>query len=273
MDDYYDYDGYWGDLYTPTYDDAFEQDWADVIGGNYTFDEIAAGDPSQGTGLGSIGTGTAIGNLVSNFGQSAVKALANSFKKPDGSVDWKSLATLGGGILAASGFGSSKQQPTGYQGKIPSYTAVRERVEAPVEEGRRPGSGGQRYFSDVRYAKPGEEAAARTAAKEEVAGLAALNKGEKMASGGIAALKGGRYLNGTTDGMGDKIAASIDNRQPAALSHGEFVIPADVVSHIGNGNSEAGAKKLYDMMAKIRKARTGTPKQGKQINPDKYMPA
>jgi hypothetical protein len=81
-----------------------------------------------------------------------------------------------------------------------------------------------------------------------------------------------RYLQGKTDGMADKIPSSIDGVQPAKLSHGEFVIPADVVSHLGNGNSDAGANKLYEMMAKIRKARTGNPKQGKEINPDKYMP-
>jgi hypothetical protein len=73
--------------------------------------------------------------------------------------------------------------------------------------------------------------------------------------------------------MADKIKTNIDGKQPARLSHGEFVIPADVVSHLGNGNSDAGADVLYDMMAKIRKARTGTTKQGKQINPRKYTPA
>jgi len=82
----------------------------------------------------------------------------------------------------------------------------------------------------------------------------------------------GRYLRGATDGMADKLPAHIDNNQPAALSHGEFVIPADVVSHLGNGNSDAGAKKLYQMMDRIRMDRTGTKKQGRQINPDKYMP-
>jgi hypothetical protein len=87
--------------------------------------------------------------------------------------------------------------------------------------------------------------------------------------------KGGsvpRYLQGETDGMADKIPARIGQDQPAALSHGEFVVPADVVSHLGNGNSDAGAKKLYSMMDKIRQARTGTKKQGKKINPDKFMP-
>lgn len=93
----------------------------------------------------------------------------------------------------------------------------------------------------------------------------------KMASGGIARLaEGGRYLDGPTDGMADELDTTIDGEQPAKLSHGEFVIPADVVSHLGNGNSEAGAQKLYEMMARIRKARTGTTEQGKQINPEEF---
>ncbi|MDB3890522.1 hypothetical protein N9350_01165 [Gammaproteobacteria bacterium] len=81
----------------------------------------------------------------------------------------------------------------------------------------------------------------------------------------------GMYLGGPTDGMADQIPATIDNRQPAALSDGEFVIPADVVSHLGNGNSNSGAQQLYGMMDKIRKARTGSTEQGKQINPQKFL--
>lgn len=97
-------------------------------------------------------------------------------------------------------------------------------------------------------------------------------KEKTLASGGVAQMRNPRYLRGSTDGMADKIPSSIDNKQPAALSHGEFVIPADVVAHLGNGNSDAGAKKLYEMMSRVRKARTGTTKQGKKINPDKFMP-
>jgi uncharacterized protein (DUF433 family) len=92
---------------------------------------------------------------------------------------------------------------------------------------------------------------------------------EAFAEGGMAK---GRYLQGETDGMADELPAQIGQNQPAALSHGEFVIPADVVSHMGNGNSDAGAKKLYQMMDKIRMARTGNKKQGKKIDPDKFMP-
>jgi hypothetical protein len=88
--------------------------------------------------------------------------------------------------------------------------------------------------------------------------------------------KGGmppRFLSGGGDGMSDDIPAVIGDKQPARLADGEFVIPADVVSHIGNGSSKAGAKKLYEMMAEIRKSRTGKTKQAPAIKPEKYMPA
>ena len=90
--------------------------------------------------------------------------------------------------------------------------------------------------------------------------------------GGLASIGArGMYLGGSTDGMADKVPASIDNNEPARLSDGEFVVPADVVSHLGNGNSDAGAKQLYGMMDKVRKARTGTTQQGRQINPNNFL--
>ena len=91
----------------------------------------------------------------------------------------------------------------------------------------------------------------------------------KMAAGGMAP----RFLSGGGDGMSDSIKASINGSQEARLADGEFVIPADVVSHLGNGSSKAGAKQLYSMMDKVRTARTGRKSQGKQINPRKYLPA
>lgn len=101
-----------------------------------------------------------------------------------------------------------------------------------------------------------------------------------VAAGGLMDLSneyaaGGRLLQGPGDGMSDSIPAVIKGPKPqrAALAQGEFVIPADVVSHLGNGSTDAGAKRLYSMMDKIRQARTGNKKQGRQINPDKFMPA
>jgi len=97
------------------------------------------------------------------------------------------------------------------------------------------------------------------------------------AKGGIADLggysDGGRMLKGPGDGMSDSIPATIGGRQPARLADGEFVVPADVVSHLGNGSTDAGAKKLYAMMDKIRKARTGKKKQAPAVNTGRFMPA
>ena len=100
----------------------------------------------------------------------------------------------------------------------------------------------------------------------------------QYAQGGLADLggysdyaHGGRMLKGPGDGMSDDIPATIADKQPARLANEEFVIPADVVSHLGNGSSEAGAKALYKMMDRVRQARTGNKKQGKQINPEKYL--
>ena len=96
-----------------------------------------------------------------------------------------------------------------------------------------------------------------------------------MARGGISDLggysDGGRMLRGPGDGMSDSIPASIAGRRPARLANEEFVVPADVVSHLGNGSSDAGAKQLYAMMDRVRQARTGRKSQGREINPRKYM--
>ena len=103
---------------------------------------------------------------------------------------------------------------------------------------------------------------------------------QAMARGGISDLgsysdyaRGGRMLKGPGDGMSDSIPASIAGKRPARLATEEFVVPADVVSHLGNGSSDAGAKQLYAMMDKVRTARTGRKSQGREINPQKYMPA
>lgn len=186
----------------------------------------------------------------------------------------KQVAGIVGGLAGALGNFTPNVQKVGYQGGIPQMAATRAAVPYQVDPNRRPGSGGRQYFTDVDFT-PKSDAAAVAAAKtvaEEKAKAIAAQPAQAMAHGGIAALARGRYLQGSTDGMADKLPASIDDKEPAKLSHGEFVVPADVVSHLGNGNSDAGAKKLYQMMDKIRMARTGSKKQGKQINPDKFMP-
>jgi hypothetical protein len=147
-------------------------------------------------------------------------------------------ATQAQGLAAASQYAAPAPNP--YAGKIPTSFSKQREIPAPTE-----GAGLPQIPTQLND-------------------QGTIN----MAQGGIA--DAGRYLQGRTDGMADEIPSSIDGEQPAALSHGEFVVPADVVSHLGNGNSEAGAEKLYEMMARIRQARTGTTEQGKEINPDEF---
>jgi hypothetical protein len=107
-------------------------------------------------------------------------------------------------------------------------------------------------------------------------GLSAIN----MARGGQYDLgdysDGGRLLRGPGDGVSDSIPASIGNKRPARLADGEFVVPARIVSELGNGSTEAGARKLYGMMDRIQAARRGTVGKGrvaKNSRADKHLPA
>ena len=120
----------------------------------------------------------------------------------------------------------------------------------------------------INLAAPGIKSSDKEDVKEAAAG------GIMGASslGGYAAGGNPRLLRGPGDGMSDNIPAMIGKKQPARLADGEFVIPADVVSHLGNGSTEAGAKRLHEMMSKVRRDRTGNSKQGKQIVASKYMP-
>ena len=223
--------------------------------------------------------------------EDGLDALGGLFKKDDGSTDYGSLISLGGAILGGTGALGTNTPATGYQGTVPEYDVQREVVPGTYDPNRRPGSGGQRYFTQTQYV-PKSATPAQPMSAEGLAALNAANPArqerrpggprtpvpvqdevQELAAGGIAQLKKGQYLNGASDGMADKVPATIDGVQDARLSDGEFVIPADVVSHLGNGNSDAGAKVLKDMMARVRKARTGNTKQGKEIDPKKFIPA
>ena len=196
-----------------------------------------------------------------------------------------------GYALNKSGIADSFQPQTpavGYQGGIPVYDAVRERL--PLDDSnRRAGEAGRRYFSDTKYVPQGSSTdnnnnnnnnnntdTGDTPNTNEQPPYEPNEGGGatmEMAAGGIASVNQGYYLGGKTDGMADEVPARIDGNQEARLSDGEFVIPADVVSHLGNGNSEAGSQQLHGMMNNIRQARTGNPKQGKEIDPNKFMPS
>jgi len=150
--------------------------------------------------------------------------------------------------------------PTGSGTYTRPYTFTRTPRPGAYSSVPSPGAGSfeRRYFDDTFTAMP-------------------IQKVADFAMGGLTAFaRGGlppRYLQGCGDGMSDSIKANIDCKQEARLADGEFVIPADVVAHLGNGSSNAGAKRLHAMMDRIRQARTGRAKQAPQVKAERYMPA
>ena len=191
----------------------------------------------------------------------------------------------------SGGEGGEGNGSTGWSGIIPRYTAEREvikdafkrdpyaKTQTGIDAAGKPiytptPVMGRAFFKPLQYTPRPAPATPATNVNTQTPSEAPENMSGVItgAQGGIMALNEGRYLRGPSDGMSDELMTSIDGIQPAALSHGEFVIPADVVSHLGNGNSDAGAKVLHKMMDRVRHARTGTMRQGKQINPDTFMP-
>ena len=106
------------------------------------------------------------------------------------------------------------------------------------------------------------------------------NGGQQYADGGMSHLgdysDGGRLLRGPGDGVSDSIPASIADKRPARLADGEFVVPARIVSELGNGSTEAGARKLYAMMDRVQKARgktVGKDRVAVNTRSDRLLPA
>lgn len=144
--------------------------------------------------------------------------------------------------------------------------------------------GGGQYGPNEAARKAAAEAAA-AAASDSGSGPGAARGGlMDYADGGLSDARynlggysdGGRLLRGPGDGVSDSIPAVIGKRQPARLADGEFVVPARIVSEIGNGSTEAGARKLYAMMDRVQSARrqtVGKGKVAKNSRADKYLPA
>ncbi|NBU71977.1 MAG: hypothetical protein EBS53_11110 [Bacteroidetes bacterium] len=221
-------------------------------------------------GLGSVFAGTSsLGKAGQLTGLLGVAALAN-----------KMFGSSGGGGFA------------GYSGKIPTYTATRTMNTIPTTMAnplagqtgqpamipRRPGSGGVTYFSPMVYTPVSTNTGG--SGNDTVSGGGG-NDTVTGASGGIMSLRnghlgsysdGGQLLRGPGDGVSDDIPATIADKQPARLADGEFVIPARIVSELGNGSTEAGARKLYAMMDRIKNARRKAKDIAADTKTDRYLP-
>lgn len=209
-------------------------------------------------------------------GDAAKKVLSGGYGMPAQLAGYAAL----GAAAKKMGLVNDGQQGIykGYEGGIPSLVATRQQVPLGDTTNYRPGQGGRTYFTPTQYVAPSAAGAALTGQRQEAKDIAAQQVPvAKAAGGGISALggysDGGRMLRGPGDGVSDSIPATIGGKQPARLADGEFVIPARIVSEIGNGSSEAGARKLYAMMDRIQKARKKSIKNvAANTKADKYLP-
>jgi hypothetical protein len=245
------------------------------------------GAPTYGA---NIGAGSDIGSTISegvgDFGTQLGTAVKNpvDFARYVGEGD----ALAGGaklGMYAASPFVEDMMKPPQFSFTDPDKGKYRGpqgqlNLSDQFDTGLRLAAGGAvgnpsvgQGISDL-YNRP--EGQASEIISQDGYGIGRLNSlsnAEAMENAKTLGYASGGYLNGQGDGMSDSIPATIEGKQPARLADGEFVVPADVVSHLGNGSSKAGSKRLYKMLDKVRRARTGHTKQGKQIKADKYLPA
>jgi hypothetical protein len=228
----------------------------------------------NGNFLGGVGSGGQV--ITDGFLNQAGAALKNLF---GGTGDLGKLGQLGafGGLAALarkSSFFNPPPPKVGFQGTIPQYTY--ERQQTPLAQqrpaGYRPGQGGITYFAPstfTRMAPPATPTQDQTVPKEPTQEVSAAAGG--VMPGGIAMLAKGRYLKGNGDGVSDSIPARFaGSGQEARLADGEFVVPARVVSELGNGSSDAGARKLYAMLDRVE-ARAKKAKRGKPSGADREL--
>ena len=238
--------------------------------------ESLAGTPGYGKSAAALAAATAAGidpNIVGSGsdlpfpGVNASTGITDLLKKAKdkllGSSDSSSGSGLGGtlGLLALMSMmnkgGGAAPASTA---TIPELAATRSQLPYDVDKKGvnpntpyRPGQGGVTYFSPTTY----------TPTKAAGGGL--------MSLGGYS--DGGRLLQGPGDGVSDSIPAIIGRKQPARLANGEFVIPARIVSELGNGSTDAGAKRLYEMMDRVQRVRRKTKNVAANTKAAKYLPA
>lgn len=236
----------------------------EIVGGRAPI-ETAVSTPGAGAARPTLGAGEAFLDMAGAAGDTLVNSIKDMSLK-----DAVQLGTLG-----FTGYGAITTKKELERQKEEAERILSERRNKTAAEVAQ----AQRFLQDfpLLYQRlTAEDVQSRGLASGGITGYDD-EMGQDYAYGGLAALaKGGmppRYLRGGGDGMSDSIPARIAGRQEARLADGEFVVPADVVSHIGNGSSNAGAKKLYAMMDRARQARTGNKRQAPAVKAERYMPA
>jgi hypothetical protein len=289
--------GKWFDTDTGRYDEGTTSSGGSS-GSNVELDPISGEPVSPGFKAGTPGPGWGNagdwGTLLTELDKGNYSGiLKNLFGGTGFGGKAGQMAAFGGlAMLLNKMFNDQTQKPVGYQGGIPKFTY--ERTQTPMAqqrpEGYRPGQGGITYFAPSQYTYQGRDLAAPnaggvsgdTSGGATGGGSDTVGGGSKddtiipaagggYMPGGITMLAKGRYLRGNGDGVSDSIPARFaGSGQEARLADGEFVIPARVVSELGNGSSDAGARKLYAMLDRVE-ARAKKAKRGKPSGADREL--
>jgi hypothetical protein len=208
-----------------------------------------------------------LSNLLENSNTPAYKDAMAAFKKDAGLYSAGVPTVMG--LTGMAGVDESNALKAEYDKSIAANESDAAKFNARVAESKRLA---QKAVSEHPYKF---DMGGQVNPPDDQTGMPNQTPLQHLERGGILGYAEGgvpRFLSGGGDGMSDSIKANIDGTQEARLADGEFVIPADVVSHLGNGSSKAGAKQLYAMMDRVRQARTGNSKQGREITPTKFMP-
>lgn len=253
----------------------------------------AAGLPAQSSGINLFGMNISPGTAAAGLG--GLGLLSSLYDRNQYGVPEEEDYTSPIPRISSNFKGYVPPQPQPYyRAQYPVYAASGGVValadggipSGPVERmsmmGQQPGMYPQGMVDKTYYATPSQRPASMEVIKSDydtpvnpITGI-----GPQFAKGGISDLggysDGGRLLRGPGDGVSDSIPAQIGERQPARLADGEFVVPARIVSELGNGSTEAGARKLYAMMDRVQSARRKSMKKGKHAvdsKAEKLLPA
>jgi hypothetical protein len=262
---------FWGDIgdIDVKYGSIDVPDLSTLPGADYSNEGRNYPTPESTVGPGGSPVNAGVINnlpVTSVSGANNLAGLKNLFKAITGGsgtdAQISSLIPLLGALYAANQ-SNNRTQPSGYQGGIPRYTATR---QTPAE--------GRQISGNVTFT-PKAAGGGLKAGGFIIPADVVSHFGNGSSDAGLKALAtklGATPIKGSGDGMSDSIPTSIDGKEKALVAHEEAYLSPEKVARIGNGDQAKGAKKLRDMMARIREARTGTTAQGKQIDPSKFMP-
>jgi hypothetical protein len=274
-----------GSQYQPTGQDTSERQWFNPSytalppyqAANGGIIALAAGGPVERMSN-QAATGA---NTMYPMANMATSSFATPYQSP---VSTNMLAPTSDSGVTMNGEPNMQGTRMAMGGQVPSYGFGGFLGDAVNDIGSQLGhmfKGGGDDFGNIGPMLEGAQAPAGTKYDAATQKYVPINPQQtQMAMGGIANLgsysDGGRLLRGPGDGVSDSIPAQIGNKQPARLADGEFVVPARIVSELGNGSTEAGAKQLYKMLDRVQNARGKTTAKGKvakNTNAAKLLPA